>query len=65
MDNKVRLHRQIGDKSRGSVPLPASVDPHSDTDVDKSLEIAVNLGYFDDMAAEAMEEYRRGEVTDL
>ena len=59
MDNKVRTSTELG----GDSPISASADLDSTTD--KLLEIAVNMGYFDDMAEEALEEYRRGEVTDL
>ena len=59
MDNKVKTSAE----PRGDSPTPMPTDLDSTTD--KLLEIAVNLGYFDDMAEEALEEYRRGEVTDL
>ena len=59
MDNKVRIPAEPGSDS----PAPALVDLDSTTD--ELLEITVNLGCFDDMAEEALEEYRRSEVTDL
>ncbi len=52
MDDKVRIPAEPGSDS----PAPAPVGLDSTTDV--LLEIAVNLGYFDDMAEEALEEYR-------
>ena len=57
MDNKVRIPTE----PRSDSPAPVDLD----STTDELLEIAVNLGCFDDMAEEALEEYRRGEVTDL
>ncbi len=59
MDNKVRVSAEL--ESSRPIPVPSDLD----STTDRLLEIAVNMGYFDDMAEEALEEYRRGEVTDL
>lgn len=61
MDNKKRISARSRLESGDPTPMPT--DPNSATD--GLLEVAVNMGYFDDMAAEALEEYKRGEVTDL
>ena len=66
MDNKKRISARS--RLESGDPTPKPTDPNSatlDSATDGLLEVAVNMGYFDDMAAEALEEYKRGEVTDL